>query len=433
MAGGSATDLTKLPSGGACFNDVSASEFQLLRPIGQGSFGQVFAARYYETTVAVKMLTHKSAPSPASTLQSEALLRSLSREASLMSRLRHPNVCQYLGACTDPPCLLMELCTKRSVDIIMAAAVADAKVAKQLSWGRLLSMALDAAKGMVYLHSRSPPIAHRDLKSANLLVDAQWHVKVADFNLSRETGLESGSSIVAITNPRWLSPEVLSGQPGRLPGDVWAFGTVLWEMATWRLPFEMMNPFQIITHVQSHPTSSGLDVPDPGDLPAGPFPGWPQYAELMQACWRRDPEARPKFEGVAQSLRALLAGELKRQQPLRQVEGHPARHSSDVPSTPSAPVTPIDAPSPFIPSLPAADPASFLPGAAPAAQGAGGAGSDSNNIDNSSLSSSRIPGSSLAPERSRSQALHDASPFAAASRKQLEPSPPPGPADELPV
>ena len=52
------------------------------------------------------------------------------------------------------------------------------QMAKRLTWVRLLSLALDAAKGMLYLHSRSPPIAHRDLKSANLLVDSQWHVKV---------------------------------------------------------------------------------------------------------------------------------------------------------------------------------------------------------------------------------------------------------------
>ena len=52
------------------------------------------------------------------------------------------------------------------------------QVAKQLGWARLLTMALDAAKGTLYLHTRSPPIAHRDLKSANLLVDVNWHVKV---------------------------------------------------------------------------------------------------------------------------------------------------------------------------------------------------------------------------------------------------------------
>lgn len=52
------------------------------------------------------------------------------------------------------------------------------QVAKQLGWGRLLGMALDAATGMLYLHTRNPPLAHRDLKSANLLVDSHWRAKV---------------------------------------------------------------------------------------------------------------------------------------------------------------------------------------------------------------------------------------------------------------
>ena len=57
--------------------------------------------------------------------------------------------------------------------------------AADLGWGRRLALALEAAKGMLYLHSRSPPVLHRDLKSANLLVDKDWHARLADFNLSR--------------------------------------------------------------------------------------------------------------------------------------------------------------------------------------------------------------------------------------------------------
>ena len=105
--------------------------------------------------------------------------------------------------------------------------------------------ALDAAKGMLYLHAHSPPIIHRDLKSANLLVDKHWRVKVCDFNLSKLMEENSVMSSMAATNPRWLAPEVLSGQPGQLPADVWAFGTVMWELMTWRLPFEDLNTFQV--------------------------------------------------------------------------------------------------------------------------------------------------------------------------------------------
>lgn len=67
---------------------------------------------------------------------------------------------------------------------------------------RLLGMIHDAATGMLYLHTREPPIAHRDLKSANLLVDRNWQVKVADFNLSRSVERNKAASTVVMTNPR---------------------------------------------------------------------------------------------------------------------------------------------------------------------------------------------------------------------------------------
>jgi serine/threonine protein kinase len=69
--------------------------------------------------------------------------------------------------------------------------------------------------------------------------------QVADFSLSRALEMGAPAYTVVSTNPRWLAPEVLSGQPGQLPADVWAFGTVMWELMTWRLPFEDLNTFQV--------------------------------------------------------------------------------------------------------------------------------------------------------------------------------------------
>jgi serine/threonine protein kinase len=128
---------------------VASSDFTLVRQIGDGSFSNVYLGKYCETTVAVKMLTQHNAPSATATLQQRTALANLQKEAGLMAKLRHPNVCQYLGACRDPPCLIMEYCSKRSLDQLLSAGLANPKgaTAKQLNWGRLLNMALDAAKG----------------------------------------------------------------------------------------------------------------------------------------------------------------------------------------------------------------------------------------------------------------------------------------------
>ncbi len=304
------TDLSKFDCDNC--NIVDFKEIELVRTIGEGSFGLVWMARYLQTTVAVKILTHDlkrdvgtvGADSALTQQPSSQVMSALQREASIMAGLRHPNCIQYLGATLNPPALIMEYCSKRSVDTILAAAVNDPKTAKQLDWVHLMSMACDAAKGMLYLHTRSPPIVHRDLKSPNLLVDGLWHVKVSDFNLSRALENNAVVSSLQITNPRWLAPEVLKGGQAGKAADVYSFGVVLWELLTWKLPWgHDTNPFSIINSVGG---GARLPIPAENELPAGPLRCFDAYVALMQHCWHPDPDARPTMDEVAQRLRGLL-------------------------------------------------------------------------------------------------------------------------------
>jgi Protein tyrosine and serine/threonine kinase len=304
------TDLSKFDCNNC--NIVDFKDIELIRTIGEGSFGLVWMARYLQTTVAVKILTHDlkrdvgtvGSDSALTQQPSTQVMAALQREASIMAGLRHPNCIQYLGATLNPPALIMEYCSKRSVDTILAGAVNDPKLAKQLDWVKLMSMACDAAKGMLYLHTRSPPIVHRDLKSPNLLVDGLWHIKVSDFNLSRALENNAVVSSLQITNPRWLAPEVLKGGQAGTAADVYSFGVVLWELLTWKLPWgHDTNPFSIINSVGG---GARLPIPAESDLPAGPLRCFGPYVELMQHCWHPDPDARPTMDEVAQRLRGLL-------------------------------------------------------------------------------------------------------------------------------
>lgn len=89
----------------------------------------------------------------------------------------------FLGIIRDPPCLLTEYCMRGSLSDVLCRAWSDPFIASCLTWTRRLCLALDSALGMLYLHSKS--IIHRDLKSANIMVDEGWRAKVADFNLRR--------------------------------------------------------------------------------------------------------------------------------------------------------------------------------------------------------------------------------------------------------
>ena len=190
---------------------------------------QVFKGHYNETKVAVKRLDDLSELMRTEGPEASAvLLASLKDEAGLMAALRHPNIVSFMGMCFAPPCIVTEFCAQGSLNDVLKAAKRDPA---SLPWKQRVRMAKEAATGMLHLHSQSPPIIHRDLKSPNLLVDHHGTVKVADVGLSKmtnESGIMSSGNTLANMNPRWLAPEVLDGGKASVASDVFAFGIVLW-------------------------------------------------------------------------------------------------------------------------------------------------------------------------------------------------------------
>ena len=160
------------------------------------------------------------------------VVEALNAEAGLLAAMRHPNIVGFVGISTSPPAIITELCDRGSLFDVLKAARRD-----PLPWRLRLRMAIEAAQGMHYLHSSSPPIIHRDLKSLNLLVDADFHIKVADFGLSRmmddaAVSLQSSATMEQV-NPRWLAPEILRGGKASPASDIFAFGIVLWGAPIW--------------------------------------------------------------------------------------------------------------------------------------------------------------------------------------------------------
>lgn len=165
------------------------AEVTVERRLGGGSFGQVFLARLHESPIALKVLLDAQAIAAQSSGAVAVAVASsgdvasvsggvLAQEVGIMASLRHPNVSMFLGFCLDPPCIASEYCTRGSLLDVLRAAADDPAAAKELTWPRTIDMALGGATGMLHLHTRSPQVIHRDLKSPNLLVAADWTVKV---------------------------------------------------------------------------------------------------------------------------------------------------------------------------------------------------------------------------------------------------------------
>ncbi|KAF6163032.1 hypothetical protein GIB67_004216 [Kingdonia uniflora] len=266
--------------------------------IGLGSCGEVYRADWNGTEVAVKKFLDQDFSGDA--------LEQFRCEVKIMLRLRHPNVVLFMGAVTRPPNLsiLTEFLPRGSLYRLLH------RPNIQLDEKRRLRMALDVAKGMNYLHTSHPTIVHRDLKSPNLLVDKNWVVKVCDFGLSRlkhHTFLSSKSTAGTELNcpfhltifyndhelqPEWMAPEVLRNEPSNEKCDVYSFGVILWELATLRMPWNGMNPMQVVGAVGFQ--NRRLEIPEDID---------PTVAQIISDCWQSDPNLRPSFLQLMSLLR----------------------------------------------------------------------------------------------------------------------------------
>ena len=170
------------------------------------TINEVWEAELGDMPVAVKVL--KSQHSPDSTL------KKFVHEAEMLRVVNHPNIVNFLGAgtqrSTQRPFLIMELVKGGSLYQLLQ------NTDIHIDHKRRLSLAIDGAKGMEYLHGRNPSKIHRDLKSANLLVTSRGHVKVADFGTIRfieilDKGYKDDCDLVDGLQKLSLGSRLLSG------------------------------------------------------------------------------------------------------------------------------------------------------------------------------------------------------------------------------
>ncbi|XP_052182224.1 LOW QUALITY PROTEIN: probable serine/threonine-protein kinase SIS8 [Diospyros lotus] len=259
------------------WEDISLGE-----RIGLGSYGEVYRGDWRGTEVAVKKFLDQDITGES--------LEEFKSEVRIMKRIRHPNVVLFMGAITRAPNLsiVTEFLPRGSLYRLIH------RPNNQLDERRRLRMALDAARGMNYLHSCTPVIVHRDLKSPNLLVDKNWVVKVCDFGLSRMKHSTFLSSRSTAGTAEWMAPEVLRNEPSDEKCDVFSYGVILWELCTLQQPWGGMNPMQVVGAVGFQ--HRRLDIPDNID---------PAIADIIRKCWQTDPRLRPSFSEIMAALKPL--------------------------------------------------------------------------------------------------------------------------------
>ena len=173
-----------------------------------------------------------------------------------------------------------------------------------MTWPLRVRLAYDLLSGLLYLHTRQPPIAHRDLKSPNLFVRSlrisdDRLLAIGDFGVS-QVGSAHQPDKRDVDCPLWLAPEALHqfGQ-NTIRSDIYSVGIILWEMCSGEDPFAHLrikteNKLETLIQNGERPLTT-----DDGAL-------WPApWVEILQRCWQDDPNLRPTCQQlVAQLQRA---------------------------------------------------------------------------------------------------------------------------------
>lgn len=152
---------------------IDPQEIILHRIIGEGTFGRVWSAKWGSSSVAVKEFVFAQAAVAGKSTQQQAIVEEIIGEAGMMAILRHPNVLQLFGCSLTAQAIwiVSELCSLGSLRQLLD------DTERALTLDVRLSLALQVAEGMAYLHTQDPPIIHRDLKSHNIFVHETFEVK----------------------------------------------------------------------------------------------------------------------------------------------------------------------------------------------------------------------------------------------------------------
>jgi len=299
------------------------------RSLGRGAFGNVLVANYLGSKIVVKEINAKALK------KSENVDRFL-LELKLIGRLRHPNVVQCLGVVWEGEerGIMFELCSRGSLNEYITnfphqnfltwnkSKAAESAMKKQFladimkgddgdrqgrdveesissahqmealkGFGLKSRWALDIARGCAFLHGQSPPIIHRDLKCANILVTGDLKAKVTDFGESRTFDAGEKGTMTTVGTPYFMAPEVFSDDTcdKRYTAEVdcYSFGMLLLEIflnANMKKAFHPgWGPIIIMNRISKgwRPDLTAVEGEDQ-DL-----------AGIIRNCWQANPKLRP--------------------------------------------------------------------------------------------------------------------------------------------
>ena len=279
--------------------------------IGKGANGKIFKGTWEGAPCAIKEI-HSIFAELASEEELAAFQSAFIEECRRSSRLRHPNIVQFLGVYFRPqvaaglqglPCLVMELLHSDLTNFLSDNPM--------ISYGIKLSMLHDVALGLRFLHNSAPPIIHRDLSSNNVLISRGYVAKIGDLGTARFLNPNHGTQLSRMSQLTkapgtvdFMSPEVLFDNPKYgTPLDVFSFACVSLHTIAHQWPTPTAPVYTdpvtkiLLPRSEVERRSSFFDRFDEETCCLKP---------LLMQCLNNDPKARPTMIEVCDSLMKLI-------------------------------------------------------------------------------------------------------------------------------
>lgn len=218
------------------------------------------------------------------------------KEVANLQALRHPRLIRFIGIAWEPPqlCIVTELASGGSLfKLLHVDRVPLAEARRRI-------MAMQIVEGVAFLHGLQPPRVHRDLKSANVVLDGDWNAQLCDFGLTESMDKTHISRREAEGgSPRYMAPEVFDPRNKLTEKlDVWALGCLIIEVAVGRVPHDDCSTIQQV--------AAKLLV-----KLQGPFDdSWsvgvdPEVRNLVMPCFQHNAALRPSAQGLHEGLSRL--------------------------------------------------------------------------------------------------------------------------------
>ncbi|XP_062096542.1 mitogen-activated protein kinase kinase kinase 3 [Humulus lupulus] len=273
---GSPTSPSALPTTRSCgVTDVTTctlSKWKKGKLLGRGSFGHVYIGFNSEGG---QMCAIKEVRLVSDDHTSKESLKQLHQEINLLSQLSHQNIVRYYGSelVDDALSVYLEYVSGGSIHKLLQDYGAFKEPVIQNYTRQILS-------GLAYLHGRNT--VHRDIKGANILVDPNGEIKLADFGMAKH--IANCSSMLSFKgSPYWMAPEVVMNTNGySLAVDIWSLGCTVLEMATSKPPWSQYEGVAAIFKI-----GNSKDMPEIPDYLSQ------DAKSFVKLCLQRDPLSRP--------------------------------------------------------------------------------------------------------------------------------------------